>query len=45
MVLDLQRSGWPRSSALRGGFKAWQSYGLPLEPRGTPHTFDEKLLI
>jgi NhaP-type Na+/H+ or K+/H+ antiporter/rhodanese-related sulfurtransferase len=30
---DLQRAGWPRARALVGGFDAWRTAGLPLEPK------------
>jgi sodium/hydrogen antiporter len=29
---DLIRSGWPRARALVGGFAAWRTAGLPIEP-------------
>ncbi len=43
MARDLQRAGWLHARALVGGWEAWQGAELPVEPRGTPHRFDEQL--
>ena len=32
---ELIRNGWPLTRALVGGFEAWRSAGLPVEPSGT----------
>jgi 3-mercaptopyruvate sulfurtransferase SseA len=30
---ELQRAGWPRARALAGGWAAWETAGLPVEPK------------
>ncbi|HET8841853.1 MAG TPA: hypothetical protein VFN35_10315 [Ktedonobacteraceae bacterium] len=42
MARELQKAGWPNARALQGGWNLWQEAGMPIEPRGTPHSIDEK---
>jgi 3-mercaptopyruvate sulfurtransferase SseA len=32
-VRELRRAGWSKARALVGGWAAWRSEGLPVEPR------------
>jgi 3-mercaptopyruvate sulfurtransferase SseA len=33
VVRELRRAGWRKARALAGGWAAWQSEGLPVEPK------------